>query len=362
VSACLAVHRSCEQADLVHGASARIMACPRATLVHAGSARVTACRHATLVHGAFARFTENWPAALACEGPVYVVRYRLMRGAAGTLFIEGIAFWSSRMPGWPVARAILRGEADAPETSSARPAPPLLAPTERRRAPDTVAVALEVAARACENAGRDPKTLPSVFASTHGDLAISDYMCDTLAKTPALTSPTKFHNSVHNAAAGYWTIGTGCLEPYTAISAYQHTFGQGLLECASQCTSDDSAVLYVAYDIEARGPLATMAPSKGLLGGALVLTPGPTSHGIAQLHWAVRAVQATAPTTRPPMAISVTAEAESTPPRPQNAALVEGNAMASCLTLFEALADGAGRDLAYTLSSHLMLDLRLEPL
>ena len=42
-----------------------------------------------------------------------------------------------------------------------RPAPALLAPTERRRAPDTVAVALEVAARACAAAGRAPSELPS---------------------------------------------------------------------------------------------------------------------------------------------------------------------------------------------------------
>ena len=65
--------------------------------------------------------------------------------------------------------------------------------TERRRAPDSVAVALEVAARACEQAELDPTTLCSVFASTHGDLVVTDSVCETLAKTPLLTSPTKFH-------------------------------------------------------------------------------------------------------------------------------------------------------------------------
>ena len=76
-----------------------------------------------------------------------------------------------------------------------------------------VAVALEVALAACRAADRDPATLPSVFASTHGDLAITDYMCETLATDPTAVSPTKFHNSVHNAAAGYWTIGAGCVRP-----------------------------------------------------------------------------------------------------------------------------------------------------
>ena len=40
-----------------------------------------------------------------------------------------------------------------------------------------------------------------MFTSTHGDLAITDYMCQTLATAPSEISPTKFHNSVHNAAA-----------------------------------------------------------------------------------------------------------------------------------------------------------------
>src|SRR5688572_3557533 len=182
-----------------------------------------------------------------------------------TIFIEGIGFWASRLPGWETARGILRGESAAPATPQTRPAPALLPPAERRRAPDTVAVALEVAARATEMSGRDPKGMPSVFASTHGDLAISDYMSATLAKTPLLTSPTKFHNSVHNAAAGYWTIATGCLKPYTSVSGYYYTFGEGLLEALSQALTDGGPVLYVAFDIEAKGPVATMQPSVGVL-------------------------------------------------------------------------------------------------
>ena len=186
---------------------------------------------------------------------------------------EGVAFWASRLPGWDIARAVIRGEQAAPETSAPRPAPALLGPTERRRAPDTVAIALEVAARACAAAGRSPSELPAVFASTHGDLAISDYMCATLVDTPALISPIKFHNSVHNAAAGYWSIGTSSHAPYTAISAFHHTFGAGLLETVVQIACEQQPVLYVAFDVEAKGALSTMAPSRGLLGVALVLAP-----------------------------------------------------------------------------------------
>jgi len=261
-----------------------------------------------------------------------------------TLYIEGIGFWASRLPGWESARAILRGDAQAPATPQTRPAPALLPPAERRRAPDTVAVALEVAARACEMARRDPKLLPSVFASTHGDLAISDNLCDTLAKTPTLVSPIKFHNSVHNAAAGYWTIATGCLKPYTSVSGYYCTFGEGLLEAASQALSANTAVLFVAFDIEAKGPVGTMQPSRGVFAGALVIAPERGENTIAQLALSVREENPLRPSAA----------------RPQNAALVEGNAMANGLPLFEALADAVPRDITQPLAPRLGLALSLK--
>ena len=261
------------------------------------------------------------------------------------LFVDGVGFWMPTLAGWRSARAVLRGEQAASSAGGARPSCALLAPTERRRAPDTVAVALEVAAEACRGAARDPGTLASVFASTHGDLAISDYMCATLAQTPSLISPTKFHNSVHNAAAGYWTIATRSSEPYTAITAYQYTFATGWLTAATQALADARPVLYVAYDIQAKGALATMARSQGLLGTALVLTVEESANSVARIDWRVEP----------------DSEARPTAARPQNAAIVAGNAMAECVALFEALADGARRELVLGLGPRLALHLTLEP-
>jgi hypothetical protein len=262
------------------------------------------------------------------------------------LFVEGVGFWAARMPGWDMAREVLRGTTAPPATAATRPSPALLPPAERRRAPDTVAVALEVASRACESAGRDPKSLPSVFASANGDLVISDAICDTLAKTPALTSPTKFHNSVHNAAAGYWTIATGSMKAYTALCGDECTFGQGLLESASLALNDQVPVLLVAYDIEARGPVSTMQPSRGVLAGALVLSTEPRPRNLAQLTLEVREESS------PRQSLA----------RPENAALVEGNAMRNALALFEALADGVERDVSQILAPQLVLRMRVTPL
>lgn len=269
-----------------------------------------------------------------------------------TLGVTGIAFWAPRLPGWAIARDVLLGLAEPLATPLPRVAPALLAPTERRRAPDTVAIALEVAARACEMAGVAPRSLPSVFASTHGDLPINDYMCATLASTPALISPTKFHNSVHNAAAGYWTIGTGCTEASTALTAWGQTFANGLLEAAVQCLADDTPVLLVAYDVGARGPIAAVTPSEGLLAAALVLAPAAQGTGRA-LRLGLLPGACPEPGSRRP---------GSDPAGDATRAwdtLLAGNAMAHCLPLFAALARDAAAQLALGVGpgTHLAIEL-----
>ena len=236
-----------------------------------------------------------------------------------TATIEGIGFWSGGLPGWHDARAFA-ATGRLPDAAPGRPSPQLLAPNERRRAPATVAVALEVALAACHAAGREPASLPSVFSSTHGELAITDYMCATLADQPQTISPTRFHNSVHNAAAGYWTIGTGAMQAATAISAFDATFAQGLLEALVQIATGSEAVLLVACDGAATGPLAQVSRSDGLLGGALVLSRTP---------------RADAPLIRVTLA-----DGEFAPAPGPLARRHHSNAMVPMLPLFDALASG----------------------
>ncbi len=257
--------------------------------------------------------------------------------SALTATVAGIGFWHDGLPDWDAAVAFARTGA-VPDAAPARPSPQLLAPNERRRAPGSVAVALEVALAACRAAGRDPATLPSVFASTHGDLAITDYMCDTLAGDPTAVSPTKFHNSVHNAAAGYWTIGAGCTEAATAISAYDATFAQGLLEAMLQLATGSDAVLLVAYDTASVGLLGTMTRSRGLLGAALVLTRGGDGPRLR-------------------------AQLDDGAPAPADGPLAvraADNAMAPMLPLLDALATGA-REVRVHAGPHRQLRVEIDP-
>jgi hypothetical protein len=259
------------------------------------------------------------------------------------VFVEGVGLWTPRLCDWELARAVLRGERPAADVPARRPDAVVLPPTERRRAPDSVAVALTVAMAACRQAQRDPASLPSVFASTFGDVVITDYMCATLASDPRALSPTRFHNSVHNAAAGYWTIATGCFAPYLAVCAGEATFAASLLAAAVQVCSDDTPVLLAACDVEARGPVAAVTRSTGMLGVALVLSPAPTAQSFVRLSLRLASAGA------------ITAA------RPENAALVAGNAMAACLPLYEALADDVPRTISLGLGVGGLLAISVDP-
>lgn len=261
-----------------------------------------------------------------------------------TAWVDAVAFWSPRLTDWSAAARALRGEALPSDVSAPRPAPQLLPANERRRAPDTVAVSMEVAARACADAGVAPAQVASVFASTHGDLAITDYMCATLAEAPETLSPTRFHNSVHNAAAGYWSIATGCMAPYTAVSAWRRTFAAGLLESLTQAHSEARPVLMVAYDIEAKGPLASVVHSEGVVSCALVISPCAGARSVARLRW--RAYEADG-ITEPQ-------------PRSEAARALQGNAMAASLPLLELLAHPDGGDIRYGLGPALGLEIAVD--
>ncbi|MBL0162630.1 MAG: beta-ketoacyl synthase chain length factor [Xanthomonadales bacterium] len=186
--------------------------------------------------------------------------------------IEGIGFWAPGWPNWQAARAGLRGDLQA-DPAVIKPSPDVLVAAERRRAPLAVLLACDVAAQACADSGRNADTLASVFASTHGDLVITDYMCSTLAIAPRELSPIKFHNSVHNAPAGYWTIAAHCHAASTSISSWHSTFAVALFEAAVQANADQLPVLLAAYDADSPSPLNEVSPASSIYGVAMVVAP-----------------------------------------------------------------------------------------
>lgn len=194
--------------------------------------------------------------------------------------VAGIGLWTPGLPDWPAARAVLTGAAAWPEAAGGRPTPSLMPANERRRAPDSVLMALTVAEQACAAAGADPATVASVFASVFGDLAINDYMCATLRDDPAQMSPTKFHNSVHNAPSGYWSIATGAMAAATSLAAGRETFAAALHEAVVQLADSGEPVLLVAYDAAGCGPVGAVAGCRASFACALLLSPDTAgAHG-----------------------------------------------------------------------------------
>ena len=185
--------------------------------------------------------------------------------------VEGIGVWAPSLNGFDALRRLLAGEALS--EVAGRPAASALSLNERRRAPESVLVAIEVASQAVAMSGRAANGLACVFASAYGDQVTTDYMCDVLARAPNELSPTRFHNSVHNASAGYWTIANDCRAPSSAICAGHASFGAGLLEAAVQACADNRAVLLVCSDTAGVGPLGELIGCPLAFGSALVVSP-----------------------------------------------------------------------------------------
>jgi hypothetical protein len=213
------------------------------------------------------------------------------------VYVEGVGLWSPQLADFAALGSLLAGVTPVPP--AARPAAATLPPNERRRAPESVLLAVEVAAQAVTMSRRDAATLACVFASSHGDQPITDYMCATLAQAPAELSPIRFHNSVHNAAVGYWTIATGCHAPSTAVAAQSASFGAGLLEAVSQVLAEQRAVLLVCSDTAGSGPLEEVTGCRLPFGCALVLAPQPGPSTLARLDLQLTAANADMPLDEP---------------------------------------------------------------
>jgi len=213
--------------------------------------------------------------------------------------VRGIGAWAPGCAAWPALRDALRDPGFAAAVDGPRrPSPALLPPAERRRVPDGVAVALEVGREAIAMAGPlATGSLASVFASAHGDLAIVDYLCATLAGDPTLLSPTRFHHSVHNAASGYWGIATPSMGPSTALAAGDASFALGLLDAVTMVVAESRPVLLVVFDTPAVGLLARVAPNTALFGAALLLAPAGTADDAPVLTLSIAPRPSTIPST-----------------------------------------------------------------
>jgi len=198
-------------------------------------------------------------------------------------WIDGIGLLAPGLPDWPTAHSVLRGEQPYIPEPAVLPAPSLLPPAERRRASRIIKLTLAIGQEAAAHAEADVSTLATVFSASGADGHNCHAICEQLASEDRQISPTRFHNSVHNAAAGYWGIATHAMAPSQVICAFDAGFGAGLLDALGQVVVDEQRTLLIAYDSEYPEPLFSKRPVPDVGGVALVLSPTRTARSLARI-------------------------------------------------------------------------------
>jgi hypothetical protein len=186
--------------------------------------------------------------------------------------VEGVGLVGPGLGGWEAARAILAGREPYVPAPTVIPAPEALPAVERRRAGKIVKLALAAGLAAAAASGRAARDLAAVFTSSTGDGDNLHAICEALASDDRLISPTRFHNSVHNAPSGYWGIATGATQPADSLAAFDASFGAGLVEALGRLAAEPSQpVALIAYDAPYPEPLHATRPIPDGFAAALVL-------------------------------------------------------------------------------------------
>ncbi len=206
-----------------------------------------------------------------------------------TALITGVGVRGPGLNGWAASRPILAGDTPYRAEPVQKPLAACLPATERRRATTVTRLALDAASEALGDG--DPAAVTAVtavFACSGGEVEIIHGIFDQLASEDRRLSPTAFHNSVHNAAAGYWSIASGSHHPADSVCAYDDSFGSGLAEALLRVAAGEGPILLVAYDWPPLFPIAEFRPIAQAFAVALRLERDTGQAGLTRLTGAYR--------------------------------------------------------------------------
>jgi Beta-ketoacyl synthase, N-terminal domain len=198
-------------------------------------------------------------------------------------YVRGIGLLGPGLDDWAAGAPILAGLAPYAPRATVLPVPAGLPSAERRRTGAVVRLALAIGSEAVSRAGAVASELPTVFSSSGGDGYNCHEICMALATGERQLSPTRFHNSVHNAASGYWSIAAVATPASSVLCAFDASFGAGLLEALTQVAVERTPVLLAAYDAGYPEPLRATRPIPDAFGVAMVLSPTADSP-VAQIR------------------------------------------------------------------------------
>ncbi len=199
------------------------------------------------------------------------------------IWVQGVGLLGPGLGSWATSQDVLRGAQAHASATTVLPPPARLPAAERRRAGAAVKLAMAVADEAVALGQIDPAALGTVFTSSSGECANCHVLCEALAMPQPLVSPTRFTNSVHNAASGAWHIAVGSRASSTSVCAFDGSFGAGLLEAATSVRQAQAPILLVGSDSPYPEPLNTARPLSDHFGAALLFTPVATERSMAAI-------------------------------------------------------------------------------
>lgn len=258
------------------------------------------------------------------------------------IYINGLSIIAPGMVEPEKTLTILRGEQQWCAEPLPKLVPSMLPKNERRRTTPVIKIALQTV-QPLLHLNDDLDEMVTVFASSDGDLGIDDKICQALAMEEKVVSPTQFHNSVHNAPAGYWAIAASMRGASVSLSAGNATFAAGLVDSITQVVSEQRNTFLIAYDVVAPEPLNAARHFDYSLGIALRLGVKSEPENLGYIRFSLDDVE----------------NKVSTCKNPSLEPLRKGNPIGSGLPLIEALARKSSSSiiLPYVMGKRLQIEV-----
>ncbi|MCU7880295.1 MAG: beta-ketoacyl synthase chain length factor [Candidatus Thiodiazotropha sp. (ex Lucinoma aequizonata)] len=197
-----------------------------------------------------------------------------------TFYIESPAILAPGLTSWSETKNILNGQVPYCESPLEDPIVSSIPGNIQRRCSLSTLLAIHAAEQTQRASKKHTAEFTTVFSSSVGDPEISNKLCISVAAEVPMPSPTLFHNSVHNAPAGYWSIANKSQSHTISIAAGEASFPAALICAYTQLVSQNRPVMVVAYDQPLQGGMSINHNLVQTFVCCILLTPRETNDSL----------------------------------------------------------------------------------
>jgi len=164
------------------------------------------------------------------------------------VFVRGLGLWT---PGFPSPEAWCFAGQDPGVT---KPTAGLLKGPLKRRSSLVTRMAVEVYTQAATQAGCGSSSVPTVWATAHGEHSTALNLLEMMNEGDGKVSPAKFHSSVHNTPGGYASIASGNVAQSTTLTGGSELVSAALIEAVCLVESLKTDVIVIFSDEALKPP------------------------------------------------------------------------------------------------------------